>query len=730
MEWRVHRHMKRTGALNLVPLAVSLACVTLSPPLQASAQESSDSGIAEIVVSAERRLADLQSVPLSVAAITEEDIDSLALRGSVDLPLAVPGVQFDQQGMGATPFIRGVGTMSGAIGNEAPVSMYVDGVYLAMANAGVFDLDGIRQVEVMKGPQGTLFGRNATGGVIQVLTREPEADPSTELHVQYASHSTARGSLYTTRGFGDSLAANLSLYGDNQRGGWGTNLASGAKTFQREESGARGKLTWALDSKTRVLLSASHFHKQGEDGLGYHFVPGSLGLDGKTSYSGFYNAWGNPQDSAEYRHSVLSARVERDFSVARLVSISSWQTLDAFFSLDQDATPALIVDAPISQYARTITQELQWVSPSDARMLWIAGLYYFNDISAYDPLALKGAVVSPHSSTEIYSKQHSESFAAFGQATAHLTPRLHLTVGARYTRDERRIAGSTLGFAEGQSTILAQSLQEATWEKPTWRAALATDVTDDIMAYVSWDRGFKSGVYNLLTYAAAPVNPEVLDAWQAGFKSSWLQRRLRLNVDTYRYRYQNIQVEAVKAGATIALNAAAARIRGLDADLEYAPFRSLTLRAAVAWLHGRYSDFRNAPITVPIRDTSGRPLGGNAVLSGDATGFQTVRAPARTSTLSARYHLLTRSGEFGIGAGYYRNSGFAWDPDNRLRQPGYGMSSASIDWTSPSERIVVRGAGSNLNGAEVCLYGTAPALGDLCSPRAPRTLSIDLSLKL
>ncbi|MEJ1963555.1 MAG: TonB-dependent receptor [Gammaproteobacteria bacterium] len=722
--------MKWTGALSLVPLAGSLGLTTFSLPLFANTQQSHETGIPEVVVTAERRLADLQSVPLGVAAVTAEDIGALALRASVDIPFAVPGVQIDQQGMGATPFIRGVGTVSGAIGNEAPVAMYVDGVYFAMANAAVFNLDGIRQVEVLKGPQGTLFGRNATGGVIQVLTRDPEAEPVTELHAGYASNATSRASLYAARGFGDSLATSLSLYQSDQRDGWGTNLASGVETFRREEYGARGKVSWSPASKTRVLFSASHFHKKGEDGLGYHFVPGSLGLDGKTSYSGFYNAWGNPQDSGEYRHSVLSARVEQDFSVARLVSISSWQTLDSFFSLDQDATPAVIVDAPISQYARTITQELQWMSPSDARLLWIAGLYYFNDISAYDPLALKGAVVSPLSKTEIHSRQHSESFAAFGQATAHLSSRLHLTVGGRYTRDERRIDGSTLGFAGNQGMLLAQSRQNAIWEKPTWRVALGADVTDDIMAYVSRDRGFKSGVYNLLTYAAAPVNPEGLDAWQAGFKSSWLDRRVRLNVDAYRYRYRNIQVEAVVAGSTIALNAAAARMRGLDADLECAAFRSLTLRASVAWLHGRYSDFGNAPITVPIRNAAGELTGGNAVVAGDATGFQTVRSPSRTATLSARYKRITSRGELGAGIGYYRNSGFAWDPDNRLRQPAYGMLNATIDWTSPRERIVVRGAGSNLNGAEVCVYGTAPALGDLCSPRAPRTLSVDVTLRL
>ncbi len=251
------------------------------------------------------------------------------------------------------------------------------------------------------------------------------------------------------------------------------------------------------------------------------------------------------------------------------------------------------------------------------------------------------------------------------------------------------------------------------------------------MAYVSWDRGFKSGVYNLISYAQAPVNPEVLDAYQAGFKSDWLDHRLRLNAAAYLYRYRNMQVEVVATGATIGVNAAAARMRGIDLDLELAPLSLLTLRAAVSLLHGRYSDFRNAPVTVPLRGAGGELLGGNTVVSGDVTRFETARSPARTATLSGRYRRTVGHGDVTVNVGYYYNSGFAWDADNRVRQDAYGVLNASVEWTSPRRacRHTRSRQQSRCHRGVHLRHGRGP-WGDFCAPRAPRILSIEVSARL
>jgi iron complex outermembrane receptor protein len=686
--------------------------------------------IAQVIVTAERRPVEIQSVPLSVTALTADDIGSLALRGAMDLTNAVPGLQFGQQGIGANAFIRGVGATSGAIGNEAPVSTYIDGVYVASPTASVFTLAGTRQIEVLKGPQGTLFGRNATAGVIQIETRDPELDPSAELQLQLANDADTRASVYATAGMSESLAANLSLHYRDQHDGWGTNLATGEPTFRHEESGARAKLEWRPGSSTRLMFGASHAALQGEDGLGYHLLPGSLGLDGRTGYSGFYNAWANPQDRAKYRHDVLSARLEQQLRAFRLVNILSWQQLHAFFRLDQDATPAPIIDAPISQYGHTVTEELQFLSHADASWPWIVGVYYFNDRSAYDPLIIAGAAVQPLASTEVRSKQQSESYAIYGQTTIPLAPRTALTLGARYTRDDRRVAGTTMGTLDDNTVPLTSAQQNDRWEQPTWRVALSRELRPEVMAYLSWDRGFKSGVYNLLNYAAPAVNPEEVDAYQAGVKSDWLQHRLRVNVAGFFYQHRNIQVEVIDTGAVITTNAAAARMRGVELETEYLPSTALSLRAAVSLLDGKYTDFENALIATPNRDGEGNLIGGNTVTSGDATGRPGIRSPRTSLLLETRYRVPTQRGEFGFNVAYAYTSRFAWDPDGRVQESAHGMLSASLDWTSPRQLLTVHLAGSNLTNSERCVQAFASGVGDVCSPAAPRMLSIGISTRL
>ena len=713
----------RIGAL--APLgALALFAAPMSP-----AAEPPDSIIGQVIVTAGRRPENIQTVPIGVSALSADEVRSLNLRETLDLSTAIPGLNFTQQGIGATPFIRGVGAMSGAIGNEAPVSVYLDGVYIAAPTAAVFSLHDVQQIEVLKGPQGTLFGRNATGGVIQVTRREPAADPAAELRLQLSSYSTTEASLYATTGVGDAAAANVTLHHRQQRHGWGTNLATGGSTFRHEELGASTKIVWSPATATRLTLNGSYFDRDGEDGIGYHIMPGSLGADGRTGYEGFYNSWGDPQDRGGYRHAIVSARIEQDLSAFRLINTVSWQELDAFFRLDQDETPLRIVDAPISQYGRTVTEELQALSHEGAAWPWIIGVYYLRDLAAYDPLALQGAAVLPLSSSAIHSQQRTDSYAMYAQTTAPLTSRTHLTLGARYTRDERRIDGSTFGTLGTEQMTLAAARQQAQWEKPTWRAALSHDLADGLMAYVAYDRGFKSGVFNLLSYAAPAVFPEVLDAYQGGLKSEWLQHRLRLNIAAFLYRYQNIQVESMIAGATIAVNAAAARMKGVEVELQFLPTSRFTIGAGLALLDGHYSDFPNAPFNVPNRDAAGNLSGGNTIVSGDAAGNRTIRSPRTTASLSGGVRLPVAVGELDFNVSYAYSARFAWDPDNRIQQRAFDTLNAALEWSSPSGAFSMRAAGSNLTNSEVHVFALASALGDFGTPRAPRILSLELSTR-
>jgi iron complex outermembrane recepter protein len=693
-----------------------------------SAPGARDEGrLEEIIVNSQRRPEDLQSVPLTLTAATAGDLLNQGVTDTASLSLAVPGLSYTLGGNAATPFIRGVGTTIDSVGNEASVATYVDGVYISSTNAALFELYDIDHVEVLKGPQGTLFGRNATGGVIQIITKDPSIVPSLETHIGYGNYDTSTGSLYATTGFCRSVAVDLAAYGIDQGAGWGSDLATGQPTFKRHESGGRSKLLWIPSDGTRITIVADENRAGNEDGLGLHVVPPGTGIDGVTRFNGFYNNYDLPGDFTDVRQTGLSGTLQQDAGVARLVTITSWRNVNGRVHLDQDATPSEVVTANYSQHDKSVTEELHILSREDATMPWIAGLYYFDDTSAYDPLGLMGEATEPLDAIQTRSAQKTSSYAAFGQITKQFLTDNHLTLGARYTKDERSVSGSTLGFVGAETELLSAASQSTSWSKPTWRVALDHRFTPEIMGYISDDRGFKSGVYNVISYATAPVSPETLDAYQFGVKSELAGQRVRLNAAVFYYNYSNIQVQEISAGTINLVNAAAAKMKGVDVDFAFLPVDSFTVRGGFELMNGRYTDFRNAPFLTPTVSLIGSAVGGNTQSIGDATGFDTVRTPKGMANISGTYRWPVSRGNFNSVLSYYYNSGFAWDPDNRLRQSSYDVLNASVDWSAASNAWGVRLWGRNLTGTRYCVYETEQTLLDSCSPAPPRTYGVTLS---
>jgi iron complex outermembrane recepter protein len=681
----------------------------------------------EIVVTSQRRSENLQTIPLSVTAATATELLNEGVTDMAALSQAVPGLSYTLGGNSATPFIRGVGTTVNSVGNEASVATYVDGVYISSINAQLFEINNIDRIEVLKGPQGTLFGRNATGGVIQVITKDPSFTPSADIQVGKGNYGTTSGSFYGATGLGGNVAVDLAAYGINQADGWGTDLVTGQPTFTRHDFGARSKLLWIPADGTRILIAADYNRTRNEDGLGPHMVPPGVGIDGVTRYNGFYNTYDDPNDHTDVRQSGLSFNVEQRLAAARLVNITSWRNVNGFALLDQDATPLEVVRAPYLQHDQTITEEVHLLSKDGASLPWIVGIYYFDDLSSYDPLDLMGEVAAPLDEVQIWSAQKSRSYAAFGQVTPEIATDTHLTLGARYTKDERAVTGSTLALLATRTSTVAAASQSTSWRKPTWRAALDHQFTPNIMGYISFDRGFKSGVYNLLSYAAPPVSPEALDAYQLGIKTESADHRVRLNAAAFYYNYKDIQVEEIVTGGIMLVNAAAAEMKGIDVDFAFLPVDTFTVRGGFEVMSGHYTNFRNAPFYSPTLGPNGEPAGGNTQRVGNATGFDTVRTPKETATVSAVYRVSVPRGSLNFVLSDYYNSGFAWDPDNRLRQSSYDVLNAAVEWSAPRNAWGILLWGRNLTGTQYCAFETATTLNDSCAPAPPRTYGMTLS---
>jgi iron complex outermembrane receptor protein len=689
----------------------------------------------EVVVTAQRREERTQDVPVAINTVSAETAAKLGATGTESLTVMAPGLDFSRQAVsGGVPFIRGVGTPSATLGGESPVAIYVDDVYIGTPSANTFSFNNIEQISVLKGPQGTLFGRNATGGVIQVTTRNPSATPTMDASVGYANYQTYTGKFYGSVPLTEQLGANIAVYGHKQDKGWGTDLTTGGPTYTGWDWGVRGKLLWQPSDKTSVLLAADYLKLNTSQGLFDEVLPGYVSTGGGV-FVGRYNSVGSPNDFAVQQHYGVSLKVEHEMPWARLVSISAERrTLGGPGSFDLDSSAPVIASTLSKSVVTMKSQELQLQSVGKSRLSWIVGAFYWDANSTYKPLTSNGT-------TKVFSNEHLKSYAAFVDGSYNLTDATKLALGVRYTEDHYLMNGTLV------TPALTSVFPQRTLDIPkiTYRAVLDHHFTDDIMAYASYSRGFKSGGFNMATLGslAAPtpsVQPEILDAVEGGVKSEFLDRRLQVNVSAFHYDYKNLQVTTIVNGLPVVVNAAAAKIKGLDVDLTAVVTEHLRLRAGFALLDGHYSSFPVGPYLLPrhnvggvetsscatLTEGPGPRTGGNLTCAANLTGNTTIRTPKFTGTLGFDYTIDSDVGPFVVAATLYRNSGFKWEPDNQISQPAYTLLNSSVAWTTKSGRYSVRVWGMNLLNQYYYSYAAEGGFRFASSAAAPRTFGITL----
>ena len=731
------RHQNRT-LLNhhhkLTITGILVGLVSVGAPHLSKAQAAASPNVIpragdelqEIVVTAERREERLQSVPIAVSVITAQAALKSGITTSEELSLAEPGLQMDLNGVGVSPFLRGVGTTINAPGAEPSVAIYVDGGYIASSAGALFNLNNIDRVEVLKGPQGTLFGRNATGGVIQVITKEPSSEPSADLSVGYGNYNTSMLSFYGTTGLAAGLATDLAVYADDNADGWGHNFFNDDRDYKYENIDIRNTWLWHPQESTRIKLALDYEDTTNEAGMGFKPLPGTVTVAG-TGYPGFYNTDSNVQDRTVMHQGGALLQVTQDLRFATFKSISAYREVRPNFLYDEDASPLPIVNAHVYDPDNSITQELQLISPEASKVQWIAGLFYIHDVAGLAPAYIGGLAAAPFTVIAIAGREHTDSYAGYAQTTVEVASETHFTSGIRYTDDRRSIGGTTSAEGVGE---LASDAQSAEFNKVTWRLALDHQFTPDVLGYVSDNRGFKSGLFNTDVYTQPAVKPEVLDAYEIGLKSEYFQHRLRANFAGYYYQYNDLQVDEYVTGSEIVLNAAKAELYGLDADFTVLPVRNLTLNSSLALIHGKYTSFSNAPYFPPATASSCSPgVGAVGSCTIDASGLNTVHTPSFTMHVSADYVKPTQVGPFDIAADFYHNDGFYWDPADQVRQPTYSLYNASMGWMNPRGRFGIRLWGKNLGGSKYYSDGVTTTLGEFFSPAPPRTYGATISAR-
>ncbi|KRB85547.1 hypothetical protein ASE00_01765 [Sphingomonas sp. Root710] len=730
--------MKRSGLL--IASAVSAIIGSGSAYAQSAASEAAgaesdttQSQIADIVVTAQRRSENLQNVPISITAVTAQKLKDIGVLTTADVTLISPGLQF-QQGLGqASPFIRGIGSQSLGAGFESSVATYIDGVYMASGTGSIMSLNNIERIEVLKGPQGTLFGRNTTGGLINVITRNPTFTPTLEGSLSYDQYRTITPSAYVSLPVTDDVAFDVAARYSYQDKGWGINRPTGRDVNKINHDWAvRSKLLIEPSDDTKIILAGDYSDVDSSTFVVLTPVPGTSLINGE-SLTG--RPWDNNSTLSDPKRHVkawgVSADLTQNFSFATLRSISSVRKTNGYLLVDPTGTQTPFFNISSRQIEKQVSQELQLLSPNSSRIKWIAGLYYFrNDARGAnnDDILFPAATGFPGNVTiSKFARQVVKSMAAFAQVTIPVTEQLNVTGGIRYTRDKFDAENTTaflLSFApSAPPTVFAD--RRNTESKPSWRLSADYHVASSALLYASYNRGFRSGGFNILDEVSAPLKPEIVDAFEAGAKIDAFDRALRLNTAIYYLKAKDLQLTRLGAtGTQETVNAGSSESYGIELEATLIPVAGLTLSAAGTILHSEYTDFKNAPYSVRL------PGGGISQTSRDVTGNDTPRQPDKTLTLSAAYETMVAAGKLKLAGTYFWSAKWYSDPDNTLSQPSYNLVSGQISWTEPSGHVTLRVFGRNLTNAKVVSqFARIAPLGDVQMLYEPRTIGGAIDFK-
>lgn len=725
--------------------SVAAATMLAATATRAIAQEAGSSALEEVVVTAQKREERLQDVPISITAVTSKSLDAKGIYDSQQLQQIAPGLSFRRTTGSGQLFLRGIGAYNTSIGDENPTALYIDGVYIPSMTANLFAMNNIERIEVLRGPQGTLFGRNAAGGVVQIVTKDPTQQTSGSATASYASYQKTRFTAYANGGLTDELAGNLAVMYQHQGKGWGRNLTTGQKAFYDNNLGVRGKLRLDLGA-TVATLSADYNKFDGDYGRRTTPAPGSRPLTGDT-YRGFYTASGDLNESTVTKQRGVLLRVDHDLSWAQFASLSSYRKVTGRNPVDQDGLSSILGTAHINAIEDTYSQEFQLLSPSDSKVTWVTGAYYFHDNSKYAPLQIFTAATAVTTPvfvpsinqtiraptaivnlpatviTTIRSQMKAESYAAYGQATVEVLPRLTLTGGLRYTSDKRKINGAV--------NTAPVTYQQATFNKLTYKATADYRFNPDVHAYVQYSRGFKSGVFNIVSPTAPSVRPSTVDALEVGLKSQLFDNTVRFNTAAFHYKMKDLQSSQIVLGTQALFNAAKAHSSGFEAELEASPIRDLTVRASAAYLRARFDSFPGAPLSVvnPLPNPLAGPSG-YVTYNGDAAGAIMPSAPEWQLQLGADYAIPLAYGRLDLSANAsYTDRIYALD--NKFYAPAYTIVNASVGWSAPDDRWSVRLMARNLlNRQYVVSRGPGFAAASINqTPGEPQTFELQIGAR-
>ena len=701
-------------------------------------------GLEEIVVTATRREERLQDIPVTVSAVTANTLGGAGVTDVRSLTQVVPGFNGGRNLSVTQPVIRGVGSSGVSIGDEANVATYIDGIYQAEPFSTSLELVEVERVEVLKGPQGTVFGRNATGGLINVITPDPKFETRGRIAAKYGRMRGEANDYdlraYITGPLTSTLAADFAgLYRKND--GYIKDLVRGGHLGKTRVIDVRSKLLFQPSDSARIILTGEYADSEDQPNAAQPYenntagrydpplVPGGqpIPVPNVILPTGPWQSSLNFVPRANYERYNASLRTQFEFDGFNLETSTGYLHTSNQQDTDSDASNiyrgSTLVDLTVESYS----QEVRLLSTGGGRLNWIVGAYAFHlDGSMWAALGAASRSTVPPGFNYLTPSVKTTSWAGFAEGTYEVTDRFFVTLGGRFTTEKRKMRQALNGnpFTAPAPGFDSDAVARKSFDKWTYRIALRYNFADDANVYASYGTGFKSGVFNVLGFSGVATDPEEIDAWEVGLKADPLPW-LRTNISAFYYDYQGLQVNARAPGglAFVLQNAATAEIYGAEIELTAAPTDDLQIRSAAAYTHGDYNEFRNAQVFVPL------PTGGNQQSQDDVSGNQMIRAPRFTFNFGFNWGADLGGGRLGVSANLFHSSKVYHDFANRLVQKSYQLLSGEIGWTTPDESLRIFLWGTNLTNEKVAQQISPGALATYVVYERPRRVGIGAQFK-
>lgn len=726
-----------------VSIASAAAAQDTSPPVSTNpdttAAADADGTVGEIIVTANRRAENVQKVPISISVLSNKDLTAAGVNNASQLQITTTNMQISVLNTKPLVYIRGMGSAALTPGSETAVGLYMDGVYLPESASIDQTFLDIERVEVLKGPQGTLYGRNTTAGAINFVTRDPSKARTAELIATGGTWGTKILQAYVSTGPGRVSASLAGVI--NRHHAFLRNLVPGRPDFNdRKEEGVRGKLRFEASDAWTITLSADYDHRDDFSGNGFISItdrptPADPALGGhfttiknpRHTYADF------PSSGDQYRNYGASMNIRGELGFADFVSISGYRNVKEWSAPDADASDLPLTNFVASNELKNWSQEFQLISSNPSRFSWILGLYTFHSKGGLDPVGIwnpgnSGAADHALTNADLIVRGvgSAHAYAAYGQGTYELVDGLKLTGGLRYSYEQRTldrqeviVPGFGVVFSEPDAKKHWASLDPKIGIDYSWNRQLV---------YASFSRGFRSGSYNLISPGdKGPVGPEKVNAFEVGGKHT-IVSGVRFNWAGFYYKYKDLQVSREVNNGQGSLfstqNAASAKIKGFEADLSITAVPHLTLNAGIGYLDAKYTSFPNASAFVPV-------VGGYGFVqsSVDASGRPLARAPKWSMSGQATYDIPIGTSHLELNGTVYYTSKYFLDTPSNISSGKYTIVNARATYYFPGDHISVAVFATNLFNKVYLSSASTNAFTFIGQPNDPRIIGGSVALK-